>query len=85
MPFAGAVVHELPPNGQGIATLMALGMLEELGVGGRPVDDPATLHLAIEAMKLALADLQQHVADPDHMHHPPAALLDRAISPGVPH
>ena len=31
--FAGAVVHELPPNGQGIATLMALGMLEELGIG----------------------------------------------------
>ena len=43
VPFAGAVVHELPPNGQGIAALMALGMLEELGVGDRPVDDPATL------------------------------------------
>ncbi len=76
--FAGAVVHELPPSGQGIATLMALGMLEELGIGDRPVDDPATLHLAIEAVKLALADLLEHVADLDHMRHPPAALIDRA-------
>ena len=52
-------------------------MLEKLGVGDRPVDDPATCHLAIEAVKLALADVQEHVADPDFMHHPPAALLDR--------
>ena len=77
VPFAGALVHELPPNGQGIATLMALGMMEELGLGDRPVDDPATLHLAIEAVKLAMADLGEHVADPDFMRHPPAALLDR--------
>ena len=77
VPFAGAVVHELPPNGQGIATLMALGMLDELGVGDRPVDDPATCHLAIEAVKLAMADVKEHVADPEFMHHPPAALLDR--------
>ncbi len=77
VPFAGARVHELPPNGQGIAALMALGMLEALGIGGRPVDDPATTHLAIEAVKLALADLKEHVADPDHMRHPAAALLER--------
>jgi gamma-glutamyltranspeptidase/glutathione hydrolase len=76
VPFAGAVVHELPPNGQGIATLMALGMLEAVGLGDHPVDDPATLHLAIEATKLAMADLAEHVADPDHMRHPPAALID---------
>ena len=77
VPFAGALVHELPPNGQGIATLMALGMMEELGLGDRPVDDPATHHLAIEAVKLAMADLGEHVADPDFMRHPPAAFLDR--------
>ena len=76
MPFAGAVVHELPPNGQGIASLMALGIMAAAGLGDRPADDPATLHLAIEATKLAMADLAQHVADPDHMHDPPAALID---------
>jgi gamma-glutamyltranspeptidase/glutathione hydrolase len=76
VPFAGALVHELPPNGQGIATLMALGMIEAAGRGDGPPDDPAVLHLAIEATKLAMADLAEHVADPDHMRDPPAALID---------
>ena len=66
-PFAGSVVHELPPNGQGIATLMALGMMEALGIGLQPVDHVDTVHLSIEAMKLALADLHQYNADIDAM------------------
>ena len=41
------------------------------------MDDPATYHLAIEAVKLAMADLQEHVADLDFMRHPPEALLER--------
>ena len=75
-PFAGAVVHELPPNGQGIAALMALAMLEHLGVGERPVDDVETIHLSIEAMKLALADLGRFVSDPATMTVSPTELLD---------
>ncbi|WP_114195187.1 gamma-glutamyltransferase family protein [Edaphovirga cremea] len=66
-PFAGGSVHELPPNGQGIATLIALGILEKLNIGEHPVDSIETLHLSIEAMKLALADLDQHISDPDTM------------------
>ena len=73
--FAGGTVHELPPNGQGIATLMALGMLEKLDFGHQPVDSVQTLHLSIEAMKLALADLDQHIADSDHMPLTPQQLL----------
>jgi len=76
--FHDAVVHEIPPNGQGIAALMALGMLDELGVGDSPVDDIETVHLSIEAMKLALADVYQYNADIDHMHVTPAQLLDRS-------
>lgn len=76
IPFAGATVHEIPPNGQGIVTLMSLGMLERLGIGDAPVDDPRTLHLAIEATKLALADAARHVADADHMAFPHGDLLD---------
>lgn len=76
--FHDAVVHEIPPNGQGIAALMALGMLDELGVGDRPVDDIETVHLSIEAMKLALADVYQYNADIDHMQVTPAQLLDPA-------
>lgn len=67
VPFAGAHVHELPPNGQGIATLAALGMLETTTFGDQPVDSVDTLHQALEAMKLALADLAHHVADQEHM------------------
>ncbi|CDS54818.1 Gamma-glutamyltranspeptidase [Polaromonas sp. CG9_12] len=77
-PFAGSVVHELPPNGQGIATLMALGMMQSLGIGQQPVDHVDTVHLSIEAMKLALADLYQYNADIDAMQIPPSALLEPA-------
>ena len=65
--FGDSVVHEIPPNGQGIATLMALGMLDVVGVGTQPLDGADSVHLQIEAMKLALADLQQHNADGDTM------------------
>jgi gamma-glutamyltranspeptidase/glutathione hydrolase len=78
VPYAGAVVHELPPNGQGIATLAGLTMLEALGVGEHPVDSPETLHPVLEAMKLALADLQHYVTDSDHMRLAPQRLLDPA-------
>ena len=74
--FGAGVVHELPPNGQGIATLMALGMLQALGFDGRPVDDAETIHLAIEATKLALADIAQHVGDADHCRVTPQQMLD---------
>jgi gamma-glutamyltranspeptidase/glutathione hydrolase len=76
VPYAGAVVHELPPNGQGIATLAGLRMLDALGVGEHPLDSLETLHPVLEAMKLALADLNEHVADDGHMRVPSAHLLD---------
>lgn len=76
--FHNAVVHEIPPNGQGIAALMALAMLDELGVGEHAVDDVETVHRSIEAMKMALADVYQYNADIDHMQVTPAELLDRA-------
>ncbi|EHN67746.1 gamma-glutamyltransferase family protein [Comamonas testosteroni] len=80
--FGDSVIHEIPPNGQGIAALMALGMLDELGAGGAPIgsqplDGVDSVHLQIEAMKLAFADLHQYNADLDHMRVTPAQLLDR--------
>ena len=70
-----SVVHEIPPNGQGIAALMALGMLDAHGIGAHPVDDVETVHASIEAMKLAFADLHQYNADIDAMPVKPDALL----------
>ncbi|WP_342133244.1 gamma-glutamyltransferase family protein [Hydrogenophaga sp. OTU3427] len=74
--FGDSVIHEIPPNGQGIAALMALGMLQAHGIGAQPVDHVDTVHACIEAMKLALADLHQYNADIDAMGVAPAELLD---------
>lgn len=74
--FAGVTVHEIPPNGQGIATLMALGMLAHTPIADFAPDSPEALHLSIEATKLALADIHRHLADPAFMRLPPEALLD---------
>jgi gamma-glutamyltranspeptidase/glutathione hydrolase len=77
-PFAGAAIHEIPPNGQGIATLMALGIMEAADLGDAGVDSVETIHLAIEATKLALADIARYVGDLPAMEVSPAALLDPA-------
>ncbi|MBS7700821.1 MULTISPECIES: gamma-glutamyltransferase family protein [unclassified Chelatococcus] len=76
--FAGATVHEIPPNGQGIAALIGLGILDALGIGDKPVDDIETLHLSIEATKSALVDIAAHVSDIDSMQLRPEELLDPA-------
>ena len=80
--FGDSVVHEIPPNGQGIATLMALGMLDAVGVGSQPLDGVDSMHLQIEAMKLALADLQQHNADGDSMQVTCEQMLDASYLRG---
>jgi gamma-glutamyltranspeptidase/glutathione hydrolase len=76
--YRGYTLHEIPPNGQGIAALMALGMLENFDIGALPVDAGDSQHLQIEAMKLAFADLYEHVSDQDTMAVSAAALLDKA-------
>ena len=61
--FDANELHEIPPNGQGIAALMALGMLAHTGLRDLGPDDPVALHLQIEAIKLAFADMAVYVAD----------------------
>jgi gamma-glutamyltranspeptidase / glutathione hydrolase len=75
--YRGFSVHEIPPNGQGVAALMALGMLEHFELRGTPCDSVAVQHLQVEAMKLAFADASRYVSDPRTMPFPAAALLDR--------
>ena len=65
--FAGHTVHEIPPNGQGIAALMALGILNHVDLASLPVDGVQSQHLQIEAMKLAFADTYRWVADERYM------------------
>jgi len=76
--YRGYTLHEIPPNGQGIAALIALGILEHFDVAGLPVDGVDSQHLQIEAMKLAFADVYRYVADPSAMEVTPAQMLDPA-------
>jgi gamma-glutamyltranspeptidase / glutathione hydrolase len=74
--FRGHTLHEIPPNGQGVAAQMALGMLEHFDLPSMSIDGAACQHLQIEAMKLAFADVYRFVADPRHMEGPVSMLLD---------
>src|SRR5438309_816511 len=74
--YRGYHLHEMPPNGQGIAALAALGMLRHFDLASFPVDSADSWHLQIEAMKLALADTWRNVTDPAAMQVTPAEMLD---------
>lgn len=65
--YRGHTLHEIPPNGQGISALMALGILDQFDVAGLPLDGVDSQHLQIEAMKLAFADTYRYVAEPASM------------------
>jgi len=96
VPFRGVHLHELPPNGAGIAALISLGILEHVDLSGLDPDSPQALHLQIEAVKLGLRDAREHVADPASMSVDPLDLIrpdrleamagdilpDRASDPG---
>ncbi|HEX3913325.1 MAG TPA: gamma-glutamyltransferase family protein [Steroidobacteraceae bacterium] len=78
MDVNGYRLHQIPPNGQGIAALIALGILEHLHLAAHAVDGAASQHLQIEAMKLAFADTYAHVADPVGMRRSVEEMLDPA-------
>ncbi len=65
--YAGYTLHEIPPNGQGIAALMALGILDRFDLRSLALDGVDSQHLQIEAMKLAFADVYRFVAEPSSM------------------
>jgi gamma-glutamyltranspeptidase / glutathione hydrolase len=74
--YQSYTLHELPPNGQGIAALMALGILKHFDLCAYSVDSVMSQHLQIEAMKLAFADLYRFVSDPATMTVSTEELLD---------
>ncbi len=78
MGFRGARLHEIPPNGQGIAALIALALLERVGIDRHGVDDALGTHLAIEAIKMAFREAHLHVAEPSSMVESTRTLLDPA-------
>jgi gamma-glutamyltranspeptidase / glutathione hydrolase len=81
--FAGHELHEIPPNGQGIAAQICLGILQhtplaDLVAAPGGIDRADAQHLMIEAMKLAFADVYAQVADPSAMRVTPEQMLDPA-------
>ena len=74
--YRGHTLHEIPPNGQGIAALIAMGILEHFDLSGMDADGVDAQHLQIEAMKLAFADTYKFVSDADTMNVTVEQMLD---------
>jgi len=74
--YRGVRLHELPPNGQGLTALIALGILEHHDVSVLPVDSADSIHVQAEAVKLAWAEAERHIADPEAMRQTPEVFLD---------
>ncbi len=73
--YRGYDVYEIPPNGQGIAALLALNIVEGFDIAAMGHNSPEHLHHAIEAMKLGFADLYEYVTDPRFVDVPVDGLL----------
>jgi gamma-glutamyltranspeptidase / glutathione hydrolase len=76
--YRGWTVHELPPNGQGIAALMMLNIMERFPLKDFGQNSTKALHVMIEAKKLAYADLLEYVGDPRMASVPVAPLLSKS-------
>lgn len=76
--YGGHTLHEIPPNGQGIAALITLGILAQFDLASLKVDGVDSQHLQIEAMKLAFADTYRYVAERGAMEVTTEQLLDDA-------
>lgn len=77
--FKGYRLWELPPNGQGIAALEMLKILERYDLAGMKHNSAEYLHHLIEAKKLAYADLEHFVGDPAFMQIKPQQLLTDTV------
>ena len=75
--YHGWMVYELPPNGQGIAALMMLNLMESFPLAEYGPGSANALHVMIEAKKLAYADMLRYVCDPMFARVPVAGLLSK--------
>ncbi len=78
--YRGWTVYEIPPNGQGIAALMMLNLMEQFPVSDYGAGSAKALHVEIEAKKLAYADLLRYVCDPKFNRVPVAGMLSKTYA-----
>ncbi len=78
--YRGTTVWELPPNGQGLAALEMLNILERFDLKTMGRNNPDYWHVLVEAKKLAFADRARYYADPAFSPAPVAALLDKGYA-----
>ena len=77
--YRGWTVYELPPNGQGIAALEMLNIMEAFPLATMGQNSVKALHIMIEAKKLAYADMQRYDADPRFASVPVSGLKSKAF------
>jgi gamma-glutamyltranspeptidase/glutathione hydrolase len=75
--YRGWTVYEIPPNGQGIAALMMLNIIENFPLASYKHNTAKALHAMIEAKKLAYADMLRYVADQRFAKTPVRGMLDK--------
>jgi len=75
MDYKGLTLHELPPNGQGLAALIMLGILKNYDISQFEPDSPQSIHLQIEAMNLAFSDAYRYISDKNYLEIDPSLIL----------
>lgn len=78
--YRGWNVYELPPNGQGVAALSMLNIMERFPLADYGHNSPAALHVMIEAKKLAYADMAKYVGDPRFGAVPLAEMVSKSLA-----
>ena len=78
--YHGWTIWEMPPNGQGIAALSMLNIMEQFPIANWGHNSQKALHVEIEAKKLAYADLQQYIGDPHASHIPVQQLISKQLA-----
>jgi gamma-glutamyltranspeptidase / glutathione hydrolase len=78
--YHGWTVWEMPPNGQGIAALSMLNIMEQFPIAQWGHNSQKSLHVEIEAKKLAYADMRYYVGDPRATHIPVQQLISKKLA-----
>ena len=73
--YNGFTLHEIPPNGQGLAALITLGILKNFNLTSFNIDSSELIHIQTEAMKLAFADAYSYISDSQTLKFDPSIFL----------